>query len=175
MIMKNRKPKPNPKPNPKPETPANDRNPDPPHIENEIPNSKFAPPKGRRDHSAARLTRHALRRFVERFRDGQGDPDDPETQRALRNALANVRRIGRNPRGGAVAILAIADPQAPDPRPMVAILADDAVATVLTWPQFLPRFPDFGRPNPPQKPGRSLRRLRPPNPADDPPPSEPEA
>ena len=49
---------------------------------------------------------------------------------------------------------------------MVAILQEDACSclTVLTWPQFEPRMPEFGRVRLPRKRGRMLRRLVDPEP-----------
>ncbi|GIW86076.1 MAG: hypothetical protein KatS3mg108_0400 [Isosphaeraceae bacterium] len=115
--------------------------------------------KGQRDYSQARLTQHALERFIERFHTG-----DPQTaEPALRACLARTRRLGRNPRNGAVAVLA-----AYGNRMLVAILLEEAIATVLTMPQFAPRLPEFGRSRLPRKPGRMMRRLQRP---DDPPPS----
>lgn len=107
------------------------------------------PPTGQRDYSGVRLTRHALERFVERFGVREADAEP-----ALRAALGRTRRLGTNPANGAVAALAVhAD------RALVAILQDDACTTVLTWNQFEPRLPDFGRARPPRKWGRMLRRL----------------
>ena len=114
--------------------------------------------KGQRDYSGVRLTDHARRRFVERF---GGPPEAAEAD--LRAALARTRRIGRNPENGAVAALA-----ACRGRILVAILQDDACLTVLTWPQFEPRMPEFGRRRLPRKRGRMLRRLgEPPGPEKD--------
>jgi hypothetical protein len=106
-------------------------------------------PKGQRDHSGVRLTRHALERFVERF---GGPPEAAEAD--LRAALARTRRIGRNPDTGAIAVLAYCRA-----RMLVAILQDESCLTVLTWPQFEPRMPEFGRTHLPRKRGRMLRRL----------------
>ena len=105
--------------------------------------------KGQRDHSQARLTRHALERFVERF---GGPPEQAES--ALREALARTRRLGRNVENGAVAVLASCRD-----RMLVAILQDDSCLTVLTWPQFEPRLTEFGRTRLPRKRGRMMRRL----------------
>lgn len=107
------------------------------------------PPKGQRDHANARLTRHALERFVERF-----GVDEAEAEPTLRAALARTRRLGRNPDNQAVAVLAVFRS-----RPLVAVLQGDACLTVLTWPQFEPRLAEFGRPHVPRKWGRFLRRL----------------
>ena len=107
------------------------------------------PPAGQRDYSGARLTRHALERFVERF--GVA-PEGAEA--GLRAALARTHRLGRNPENGAVAVLA-----ALGARVLVAIFQDGACLTVLTWPQFEPRLPEFGRARLPRKRGRFLRRL----------------
>ena len=111
-------------------------------------------PKGQRDLGDARLTRHALERFVERF---GVDPGDAEA--ALRVALARTRKLGRNTENDAVAVLAVYGR-----RPLVAVFQADACLTVLTWPQFEPRLAEFGRPRVPRKWGRLLRRL-----VDDPP------
>lgn len=106
-------------------------------------------PKGQRDYSGVRLTHHARRRFLERF----GGP--PETAEAdLRTALRRTRRIGRNAENQAVAVLATCRD-----RMLVAILQDNTCLTVLTWHQFEPRMPDFGRTRLPRKRGRMLRRL----------------
>jgi hypothetical protein len=117
-------------------------------------------PAGQRDYSAIRLTRHALERFTERFGD-DGDSAEAASPSAadsgeapLRNALARTRRLGTNPENGAIAVLALYRG-----RPLVAVLQDDSCLTVLTWPQFLPRLSEFGRPRPPRKWGRLLRRL----------------
>jgi hypothetical protein len=109
-----------------------------------------SPPAGQRDYSGVRLTRHALERFVERF---GGRPEAAEA--ALRAALARTRRLGRNPDNGAVAALALRGE-----RVLIAILQDDTCVTVLTWPQFEPRLPEFGRARLPRKRGRMLDRLR---------------
>ena len=106
-------------------------------------------PTGQRDYSSARLTRHALERFVERF----GVPAD-QADPALRAALARTRRLGRNPDNDAVAVLALHAG-----RVLVAILNGSTCLTVLTWPQFEPRLPEFGRKRMPRKRGRMLRRL----------------
>ena len=53
-----------------------------------------------------------------------------------------------------VAVLAVHKGKA-----LVAILQDKACLTVLTWPQFEPRMPEFGRTHLPRKRGRMLRRL----------------
>jgi hypothetical protein len=108
------------------------------------------PPKGQRDYSQARLTRHAIERFIERFH-----VPEPEAEASLRNALARTRRLGRNPENGAVAVLALHRG-----RMLVAILQDSACLTVLTWPLFEPRLPEFGRVRLPRKRGRMLRRLQ---------------
>jgi len=106
-------------------------------------------PTGQRDYSRIRLTRHALERFCERF---GADEVDPES--ALRTALGRTRRLGTNTANGAVAVLAVYRNRA-----LVAILQDASCLTVLTWPQFLPRLAEFGRPHVPRKWGRLLRRL----------------
>src|SRR5262245_4413175 len=122
-------------------------------------------PPGQSDYSAVRLTRHALERFVERF---GGEPDAAAP--ALRAALGRTRRLGRNPENGAVAVLAVHRGRA-----LVAILQQSSCLTVLTWPQFVPRLSEFGRPRVPRKWGRLLRRLVEPQPGEAPPPDEPSA
>jgi hypothetical protein len=107
------------------------------------------PPKGQRDHGSVRLTRHALERFAERF-----GTDPAEAEANLRITLARTRRLGRNPENGAVAVLGVFRH-----RPLVAVLQGDSCLTVLTWPQFEPRLPEFGRRGIPRKWGRLLRRL----------------
>ena len=105
--------------------------------------------KGQRDASGSRLTWHALERFKERFH-----VPEPEAEPALRAALSRTRRLGRNPSNGAVALLGLHRG-----RMLVAIERDGACLTVLTWPQFEPRLPEFGRARLPRKRGRMLRRL----------------
>jgi hypothetical protein len=122
------------------------------------------PPTGQRDYGHVRLTRHALERFVERF-GGEAEEAAP----ALRTALARTRRLGRNSDNDAVAVLAVHRGRA-----LVAILQGSACLTVMTWPQFVPRLPEFGRPGVPRKWGRLLRRLTEPEadrPGDDNPPA----
>lgn len=119
------------------------------------------PPKGQRDYSRIRLTRHAISRFIERFH-----VPAPEAEPALRASLARTRRLGRNRENGAVAVLGLHQG-----RMLVAILQDETCLTVLTWALFEPRLPEFGRVRLPRKRGRMLRRLRD-NP-DSPPPSLP--
>ena len=110
-------------------------------------------PPGQRDYSVARLSRHALDRFVERFWIGETtDRDGAEV--ALRQALRRTRRLGRNPANGAFAVLAVYAE-----RELVAVFQDESCTTVLTWPQFEPRLREFGRPSMPRKRGRMLRRL----------------
>jgi hypothetical protein len=116
-------------------------------------------PKGQRDLGGARLTRHALERFAERFGVEPG-----EAEATLRGVLARTRRLGRNAENDAVAVLAVYRH-----RPLVAVFQGDACLTVLTWPQFEPRLAEFGRPRVPRKWGRLLRRLvDDPNPGDKP-------
>ena len=104
---------------------------------------------GQRDYSTARLTYHALGRFVERF----GAPT-AEAEPLLREALKRTRRLGRNPSNDAVAVLALHRG-----RVLVAIFQGTSCLTVLTWPQFEPRMIEFGRAHLPRKRGRMLRRL----------------
>lgn len=112
-------------------------------------------PKGQRDYSGLRLTRHALERFVERFWTGPAvDPDRPEVESALRAALERTRRLGRNPSTHAIAVLALVGE-----RILVAVIQNDACLTVMTWPQFEPRLREFGRARLPRKRGRMLARL----------------
>ena len=115
----------------------------------ERPLATERPPKGQRDYSGVRLTRHALERFVERYGVEPG-----ESEAALREALKRTRRIGRNPLNGAVAVLTLHLG-----RVLVAILQEEACLTVLTWNQFEPRMAEFGRARLPRKRGRMLRRL----------------
>ncbi len=105
--------------------------------------------KGRRDYSGVRLTRHALDRFVERF-----GVAPTQAESLLRAALARSRRLGRNPENAAIAVITLHAA-----RVVVAILQQGACLTVMTWHQFEPRLPDFGRPKLPRKRGRMLRRL----------------
>jgi hypothetical protein len=96
-----------------------------------------------------RLSRHALERFVERF--GVEAESAPEL---LRKVLARTRRLGRNPENGAIAVLALLGA-----RVLVAVLQDSTCLTVMTWNQFVPRLPEFGRTRMPRKWGRMLERL----------------
>jgi hypothetical protein len=113
---------------------------------------------GQRDYSTVRLTRHALERFIDRF-----GVAPEEAEAALRVALARTRRLGRNPSNEAVAVLAMHRG-----RVVVAILNGSTCLTVLTWPQFEPRMPEFGRSHLPRKRGRMLRRLIEPGPPPEP-------
>ncbi len=106
-------------------------------------------PPGQRDYSAARVSRHAIERFVERF-----GVDPEHALEEFRRVLARTRRLGRNPHNGAIAVLALYRH-----RVLVAILQGPTCLTVLTWNQFEPRLPEFGRAHPPRKWGRFLRRL----------------
>ncbi len=114
-------------------------------------------PAGQRDLSSVHQTRHALGRFFERF---GGDPDPDVAEASLRAALGRTRRLGRNARNGAIAFLALHEG-----RVLVAIVQETTCLTVLTWPQFAPHLPEFGRPRLPRKWGRNLRRLA--EPSDD--------
>ena len=117
-----------------------------------MPSSRPPTPRGQHDHSGIHLTRHALERFAERFHAG----DDASTvEPSLRNALTRTRRLGRNPTSGAVAVVGLVGA-----RMLVASLHNDACTTLLTWPQFEPRLPEFGRARLPRKKGRMLRGLR---------------
>jgi hypothetical protein len=109
---------------------------------------------GQRDYRTARLTRHALERFVERF---EVTAEEAETE--LRVTLARTRRLGRNPSNDAIAVLAMHRGKV-----LVAILNGSTCLTVLTWPQFEPRLVEFGRVRLPKKRGRMLRRLTEPGP-----------
>jgi hypothetical protein len=107
------------------------------------------PLPGQHDYSSVRLTRHALERFVERF-----GVDADHAADALRTALQRTRRLGRNPDNGAIAVLAIHEERA-----LVVLLQESTCLTVLTWHQFVPHLPEFGRSKLPRKWGRVLRRL----------------
>jgi hypothetical protein len=107
-------------------------------------------PRGQRDYSTVRLSRHALERFIERF---AAEPAVAVSE--FRGALARTRRLGRNPDNGAIAVLGIYRNQA-----LVAIVQEATCLTVMTWNQFLPRLAEFGREKLPRKWGRVLRRLR---------------
>ena len=72
----------------------------------------------------------------------------------MRAALGRTRRLGRNARNGAIAFLALHEG-----RVLVAVVQEATCLTVLTWPQFAPHLPEFGRPRLPRKWGRTLRRL----------------
>jgi hypothetical protein len=106
-------------------------------------------PPGQRDYSTIRLSRHALDRFIERF---AAKPDQAAGE--LERALARTHRFGRDPDNGAIAVLALYRAKV-----LIAILQDNCCLTVLTWNQFLPRMPEFGRAKVPRKWGRFLRRL----------------
>jgi hypothetical protein len=106
-------------------------------------------PPGQRDYSTVRISRHAIERFMERFGAEPGSAED-----LLRAVLGRTRRLGRNPENGAIAVLALHGA-----RPLVAILQDSSCLTVLTWNQFVPRLPEFGRTKRPRKWGRLLGRL----------------
>jgi hypothetical protein len=121
-------------------------------------------PPGQRDYSTARLSRHALERFVERF---AAEPEAASDE--LRRALSRTRRLGRNAENGAIAVLAVHRS-----RVLVAILQETTCLTVLTWNQFLPRLAEFGRSKLPRKWGRTLRRLTGPARHENANPSDPE-
>ena len=106
-------------------------------------------PPGLRDYRAARVSRHALERFIERFAVEPANALDE-----FRGVLARTRRLGRNPENGAIAVLAMYRKQV-----LVAILQESTCLTVLTWNQFLPHLAEFGRFKLPRKWGRVLRRL----------------
>jgi hypothetical protein len=106
-------------------------------------------PPGQHDYSSIRLSQHALERFVERF---GVEPESAEVD--LRRVLGRTRRLGRNPKNGAIAVLAVHGARA-----LVAILQESTCTTVLTWNQFLSRLGEFGRPKLPRKWGRLLSRL----------------
>ncbi len=106
-------------------------------------------PRGQRDYSTVRISRHALERFIERFA-----ADPAAAANDFRSALARTRRLGRNPENGAIAVLALYRNQV-----LVAIVQRTTCLTVLTWNQFLPRLAEFGRGKLPRKWGRVLRRL----------------
>jgi hypothetical protein len=106
-------------------------------------------PAGQRDYSRVRVTQHAVERLVERF-----GAEAESAEEELRVALGRTRRIGRNPENGAVAVLAMFKG-----RVLAAIIQGESCVTVLTWPQFEPRMPEFGRTRLPRKRGRMLRRL----------------
>jgi hypothetical protein len=106
-------------------------------------------PPGQRDYSTLRLSRHALERFVERFK---ADPDVAPEE--FRQVLARTRRLGRNPENGAIAVMGLYRQHV-----LVAIIHDATCLTVLTWNQFLPHLAEFGRAKLPRKWGRVLRRL----------------
>jgi hypothetical protein len=106
-------------------------------------------PRGQRDYSSVRLSRHALERFVERF-----GAEAPTAAEEFRVVLSRTRRLGRNPNNGAIAVLALYRDRA-----LVAIVQEGSCLTVLTWSQFIPRLAEFGRSKVPRKWGRFLRRL----------------
>ncbi|AMV37928.1 hypothetical protein [Planctomyces sp. SH-PL62] len=120
-------------------------------------------PRGQRDYGGVRLSRHAVERFVERF-----GVEADRAEARLREALGRTRRLGRNPANGAIAVLALHEG-----RTLVAVLQDGTCLTVLTWNQFEPRLPDFGRPKVPRKWGRTLARLA--APVDEPKPRRPQS
>jgi hypothetical protein len=107
------------------------------------------PPKGLRDFSRVGISRHALERFSERFgaNEAQAEPE-------LRAVLKCCRRLGTNPRSGAIAVLGLFRD-----RPLVAIVQAATCTTVLTWAQFETKLADFGRPNVARKWGRYLARI----------------
>lgn len=106
-------------------------------------------PAGQRDYRSAQVSRHALERFIERF---AVDPSCALEE--FRGVLARTRRLGRNPGNGAIAVLGLYRKQV-----LVVIMQEGACLTVLTWNQFSPRLPEFGRCKRPRKWGRVLRRL----------------
>lgn len=106
-------------------------------------------PPGQKDYSGVRLTRHALERFVERF---GATPFEAEAK--LREVLRRTRRMGKNPNNGAIAVLGLIGQKV-----LIAILEGETCLTVMTWNQFEPKLPEFGRARPPRKWGRMLKRL----------------
>jgi hypothetical protein len=106
-------------------------------------------PPGLHDYSTVRLSRHALGRFVERL-----GSEAEQAEAELRQALMRTKRLGRNPRNGAIAVLALHGQRA-----FVAILQDNVCTTVLTWNQFVPSLSEFGRVKLPRRRGRMLDRL----------------
>ena len=97
----------------------------------------MSPPRGQRDYSTIRLSRHALERFVERF---AAEPALAANEFPARPALARTRQPGRTPHNGAIAVLGLYRNQV-----MVAIMQKATCMTVLTWHQFLPLLAEFGR------------------------------
>lgn len=115
-------------------------------------------PKGQHDLSSHRITRHALERFSERFH----VPID-SAEADLRSSLSRVRRLGHDPSNGADAYMGLHRG-----RVFVVIFQSTSCLTILTWPQFEPKLPSFGRPSLPRKRGRWLRRLSEDHPSPDP-------
>jgi hypothetical protein len=107
------------------------------------------PLPGQRDYSSLRLSRHALERFVQRF---AVEPEAAADE--FRAVLGRMRRLGRNPQNGSIAVLGVYRNQV-----LVAIIHDATCLTVLTWNQFVPHLAEFGRWRLPRKWGRLLRRL----------------
>ncbi len=114
-----------------------------------MPRSSFSPPPGLHDYASSKLTEHAKTRFIERF---QVEPEHAEAR--LRESLKRARRLGRNPRNGTIAIMALHEE-----RPLVGLIKNATCLTVLTWPQFEPNLAEFGRNRLPRKHGRLIRRL----------------
>ena len=118
---------------------------------------------GERDYSEIRVSRHAIERFAERFvaRALASEPCEDEIQdlaaleAELRGSLKRAKRLGRNPRNDAIAVLGLYRGEM-----LIAILQANVCATVLRWEQFEERMAEFGRNRLPKKPKRMLARLQ---------------
>ena len=106
-------------------------------------------PRGQRDYSTVRLSRHCARAVHRALCRRAGRRRGRVPRRPAR-----TRRLGRNPQNGAIAVLGLYRNQV-----LVAIVQRATCMTVLTWNQFLPRLAEFGRGKLPRKWGRVLRRL----------------
>lgn len=113
---------------------------------------------GERDYSEIRVSRHAIKRFAERFAAANPDDgailDDAALAAELRGLLKRAKRLGRNPNNGAIAVLALHRGEI-----LIAILQANVCATVLRWEQFKERMAEFGRNRLPKKPKRMVERL----------------